>query len=208
MKVYIGPYKNFWGPYQIAGLLQKAGVSKKRCNTIGEFLAEKTPLSKLCEWIYSKRKRKIKITIDDYDTWSMDSTLSLIVLPMLKKLKNEKHGTPLVDDVDVPEELRSTNAKPKENEYDIDDLNESRWWWVITEIIWAFEQIHPDSNWEDQYHTGEADWILEDREDGNSELKKGPNHTAEFDQEGFLKHNERISNGLILFGKYFRSLWD
>jgi hypothetical protein len=51
----------------------------------------------------------------------MDHTLSHIVLPMLKQLKKDKHGSPLVDDEDVPEELRSTSAPAKENDWDIDD---------------------------------------------------------------------------------------
>jgi hypothetical protein len=37
---------------------------------------------------------------------------------------------------------------------------------------------------------------------------KGPNDTTEFDSEGYKKHNERITNGTILFGKYYRALWD
>jgi hypothetical protein len=207
MKVYIGPYKHFWGPLQLAELLMKVGVSKDKCHEIGIFLAEKTPLSKLCEWVYSKRKRKVKIKIDDYDIWSMDTSLAYIILPMLKKLKNSKQGSPFVDDADVPEDIRSTNAPPKENDYDIDGYHHTRWWYVITEIIWAFEQIQSNT-WEDQYYTGEHDWITEKNEDGLSELKKGPNHTAKFDDEGYAKHDARIQNGLMLFGKYFRSLWD
>ena len=63
-------------------------------------------------------ERKIVIHIDDYDTWSMDHTLAPIIAPMLKQLKATKHGAPFVDDEDVPEHLRSTNAKPKENKWD------------------------------------------------------------------------------------------
>ena len=45
----------------------------------------------------NKGERKIDIQIDRYDTWNMDHTLALIVLPMLKQLKKEKHGSPMVD---------------------------------------------------------------------------------------------------------------
>ena len=34
-----------------------------------------------------EKERKVNIRIDNYDLWSMDHTLSLIILPMLKKLK-------------------------------------------------------------------------------------------------------------------------
>jgi hypothetical protein len=38
-------------------------------------------------------------------------------------------------------------------------------------------------------------------------LDKGPNDTRVFDVEGWKKHEEKIQEGLELFGKYFRSLW-
>jgi hypothetical protein len=86
-----------------------------------------------------ERARKINIRIDKYDTWSMDSTLALIIHPMLVQLKQTKHGSPWIDDEDVPEELRSTSAPPKENEWDTDDNHHARWDWVLDEMIWAFE---------------------------------------------------------------------
>ena len=39
-------------------------------------------------------------------------------------------------------------------------------------------------------------------------MKKGPNDTSHFDDEGYKKHQERITNGLKLFGKYYQALWD
>ena len=38
------------------------------------------------------------VKIDYWDTWSMDHTLSYIIVPMLKQLKATKHGAPYVDD--------------------------------------------------------------------------------------------------------------
>ena len=35
MKVYIGPYKEWWGVYQLADLLKKVNVSQNRCEEIG-----------------------------------------------------------------------------------------------------------------------------------------------------------------------------
>ena len=71
--------------------------------------------------------QEMSIHIDEYDTWSMDHTLAPIILPMLKQLKETKHGSPEVDDADVPEELRSTSAPPKEKDWDIDDNWHKRW---------------------------------------------------------------------------------
>jgi hypothetical protein len=60
-------------------------------------------------WIHSKQKRTVKVRIDSYDTWNMDSTLAHIVLPMLKQLIDNTHGSGMVDLEDVPAELRGTS---------------------------------------------------------------------------------------------------
>jgi hypothetical protein len=190
MKVYIGPYKNWWGPYQIADLLQKVGVSEDRCDTIGEWLAN-TRLRNFCEWVESKRKRKIKVRIDQYDTWNMDSTLSIIITPMLRQLKEQKHGAPFVDDEDVPLELRSV-AAPILSQEDInmgipDDNHFKRWDWVLDEMIWAFEQ--------DEMNT---------RYNINPEE---PFYEKGFDSNEWKEYHKRKQNGYRLFGKYYTGLW-
>ena len=158
MKVYIGPYKNWIGPYQLADLLQKVGVSEHRCGKLGKWLAD-TQLSTFCNWIDNKRVRNIQVRIDKYDTWSMDSTLAYIILPMLKQIKETKHGAPNIDDKDVPKKLRSTSAPVKENEWDTDDNWFDRWDWVLDEMIWTFSQVNED--WEDQYHKEGGEWHFE-----------------------------------------------
>lgn len=164
---------------------------------------------KLLQWIHSKQKRVIKIKTDPWDHWSADHTISLLVLPILKDLREHKHGAGYIDDVDVPEHLRSTAAPPKENEYDTDDNHFARFDWVLDEIIWAHEQI-VDDNWEEQYTSGECDWELKPCDDrpNLSTMVKGPKHTYKIDMEGRKKHQERIDNGLRLFGKYYQTLWD
>jgi len=209
MKVYIGPFKYWVGPYQIADLLQYVGVSEDRCHKLGEKLAD-TFVGKMCGWIDSKRHRKVKVKIDNYDVWGMDSTLGYIILPMLVKLKRQQHGSPHTDDEDVPAYLRACNAAKKENEWDIDDFHHMRWEWVMDELIWTFEQLHPDNDWEQQYHSGNIDILWKPCEDkeGCSEMTRGPKDTHVFDKEGYMAHDARINNGLRLFGRYFRGLWD
>ena len=103
-------------------------------------------------WLwFDRRQQKIKVKIDKWDTWSMDHTLASIVLPMLKQLKATKHGAPIVDDKDVPKELRSKNAPPKENMWDTDANHFLRWDWVLDEMIWAFEQKCRD-DWDGDYY--------------------------------------------------------
>ena len=145
-----------------------------------------------------EKKRKIKIEIDPYDTWALDHTLSLIAVPLLKQLKETKHGAPPVDDEDVPEELRSTSAKPKENEWDIDSNHFARWDWVMDEMIWAHEQVvkDDDSEFYDESNVDTSKPFFEQVEQ------------TKFNSEGYDAYNKRIDNGLRLFGKYYRGLWD
>ena len=103
MKVYIGPYKNWIGPYQLADMIPF--ISEDTSFKIGTWLA-KTWVNNVCEWFYSKIDRKIKVHIDKYDTWSMNNTLAHIILPMLKQLRDTKHGSQFVDDEDVPAHMR------------------------------------------------------------------------------------------------------
>lgn len=181
MKVNIGPYRDWIGPYQIADMVffwvprniddDDRWDSRMRWD-FGNWLAG-TWVAKFCEWVHSKKHRKIKIELQDYDTWSMDHTLALIILPMLKQLKATKHGSPFVDDKDVPKRIRSTSAPAKKNEWDTDEFHHDRWDYVLDEMIWAFNEIIADN-----------------------------------DKINDKKDQKRISNALMLFGKYYRALWD
>lgn len=207
MKIYIGPFKNWWGPYQIADLLRYVGFSEKRCKRIGKRL-DKTILRDLCEWVHARRKRKVKIRIDHYDVWGMDHTLAMIVVPMLKLLKEKKQGAPQVDDEDVPEHLRSTSAPPlTEEEINTASPDENwfpRWDWILDEIIWSFEQIL-DEELETQF-SKDKDPLKPSDEPGLS-FRESMDR-IEFDHDGYEAHQERIQNGLLLFGKYLRGMWD
>ena len=238
MKVYIGPHKSYFGPYQLAEkiLFWMDKDNDDRVHNFGQWLAgdsnkvkslkgilvddiQSNLLCKFLTWVDSKKKRKIEVRIDKYDTWNMDGTLAYIILPMLKQLQATKHGSPYVDDADVPENLRSTSAEPKENEWDTDSNHHLRWEWILDEMIWAFEQHHPDNDWEKQFHSGEHDWQWKESETGYenpltgktekcSEMFHGPNHTHVYDAEGAKVYSDRIDNGFKLFGKYYRALWD
>lgn len=144
------------------------------------------------------RKQKVKVHIDKWDTWSMDHALAPIILPMLKQLKETKHGSPFTDDEDVPEELRSTSAPPKKDEYDIDEYHHVRWDWIMDEMIWAFEQKCRD-DWEEDYYGP----YIEGEDD---KLRSG--HFEWTDDEGREAHQKRMTNGFRLFGKYYENLWD
>lgn len=222
MKVYIGPYKNWFGPHHLAEKLcfwaKKNVVDEYGMRDypeyvfkFGEWLAygkwrgiddipndaknlfvnkdQPTWLYLFLERIESKRKRKIKIHIDKWDTWSMDHTLAQIVLPMLKQLKETKHGSAQVDMDDVPPEMRMTSTEDWDDQLVFDFYNDpelskqniqcdihDRWNWVMDEMIFAFEFIVDEDN----------------------------RYSHKFDQEV----ENRVANGLKLFGKYYQGLWD
>ena len=200
MKIYMGKYKNWFGPYQ---LVRKIFFFISEDNR--DKIADKIP-SEPFRWIERLRgERKIKVRIDDYDVWNMDTTLAHIIVPMLKKIKDDKHGAPYVDDEDVPDELKSTAALPKENDYDVDANHFKRWDWVVDEMLWAFEQKLED--WEEQFYSGEPDIVWKDVGNGIKEMGSGPKDTFKVDFEGMNKHHDRMKNGFRLFGKYYESLW-
>jgi hypothetical protein len=128
----------------------------------------------------SRKKRKINIHIDNYDLWNMDETLSLIIAPMLVKMKNDKEGVPHVHDEDLPEHI--LQEYPESNN-DLAAL-EARWNYIIDAMIFSFEMYNTD--WENQFFGRGLD----------SELKRE-----------YYEIEKRIELGFRLFGKYFRSLW-
>jgi hypothetical protein len=121
------------------------------------------------------------VKLDHEDTWNADHTLAIIILPLLKKLKADKHGAPYVDDADVPWYLRNNVNKIDEN--GLSEAHFKKYKWVLDEIIWTFEQLN-NFDWDMRYY-------------GRNKL----------DPEGYNRHNEAIENGLRLFAKHYRTLW-
>ena len=189
MKVEIGPYINRWTTSSFEDWCHEK-IHKKPSFEINE--EDYTKLDHFIDWIGDKwqvvlnytinkyldnKKRKVSIRVDDYDLWSADYTIALIIHPVLIKLKEKQHGYTLVDDSDVPDNigLRSSEAPPRE-EWEVDDNASQRWGWVLDEMIWTFKQL----------------------------IESAP----AFDDKGWTEYQERIQNGLRLFGKYYQGLWD
>ena len=202
MKVYLSKYRYHWiSPYTV---LEK--VFFWREINYDEPIIDKwsdrlTPIcqgiQKVLDFIHPKINY---VKIDRWDTWSMDYTLSHVIVPMLKQLKETKHGSPFVDDEDVPEELKSTSAPPKENDYDIDENHFKRWDWALNEMIWAFEQNLDDKSEEKFFD--HAEWDEKEKDFGKNL------HKIKIDQVGLKAHQDRKANGFRLFGKYYSGLWD
>jgi hypothetical protein len=227
MKIYKSTYRSHWlSPYTILEKIffwREIDYDERIIKKLSDFL---NPFcvawQKFLDFVHPRINY---VKIDYYDTWSMDHTLADIILPMLKQMRDTKHGSPLVDLEDVPEELRmvgyeDTSAQftldldnPEEYGKDSWELTHRRWEWVLNEMIFAFEHL-VDDTWEEAFHSGEHDLIhvpCEWDENGKPKLysmEHGPNHTYVCDYEGMNKVYKRMENGFRLFGKYYRGLWD
>lgn len=156
-----------------------------------------------------RKNRKIDVRIDKYDTWNMNSTLAYIILPMLKQLKETQHGSAMMPAFDQTSTSSGQYCFPFYEEGDDAAWKEGHKQWeeVLDKMIWSFEQINND--WEKQFESGVSDTYFEKVPDTDySVLKHGPNHTYRYDTEGAIKYQERIQQGLELFGEYYQNLWD
>jgi hypothetical protein len=226
MKVKIKKPVYWFGPYQLAEALcfwapkvkDEYGFEREPdwVHDFGTWLAgdkHDTWLTKIMTWYDKKRREfpwnKNTIRIDYHDTWSIDCTLSPIILPMLKQLKATKHGYGFIEDEDAPKQLRSIYALKEPWEWD--GNAEARYEWALDEMIWAFEQLCDDDN-EEQFWIvhPKADWDDMHRpfEEGEKTRELKWKVEGKLDTEGLKAHNARIDRGLTLFGKYFRTLWD
>jgi hypothetical protein len=169
----------------------------------------------------SDKTRKVNIKIDRYDTYSMDHTLALIILPLLIQLKENKSGVPgsIVSDVggeDYSDQLCfDFYSETHQESFDIACNN---WDTILDKMIWSFQQIALE-DYDKLYHHGkpEYDWVKTDSTyynpvTGKTEktyqmVDKNPNEHW-YDFIGHALHEDLIQEGLDLFGKYYRNLWD
>lgn len=184
MKVIIGPYVRWISSHQVFGWL-KSIIGEKATDIIEDFT------DPFFQKLYAERNRTIKIKIDDYDIWNMDSTLALIISPMLKQLKENDYGAPIVDNEDVP----SIKLKENATEDEKDVYTFAKWTWVLDEMIWVFSNLAEED---------------EEKYDFSKEYVKGWKVLGEYwyDEEGAVIREKRIVNALRLFGKYYRGLWE
>jgi len=224
MKVWISNYRNHWiSPYTILKAVcfweKDEDIFYDLNNTgKGKYVKVVKILDPICVVIQKVldfvHPRFQVVKLDQWDTWSMDHTLAHIILPMLKQLRDTNHGSPMVDDEDVPEHLKAVKKpKPKRKKDDVRntmqvhaiDMDDEystlhdKWDWVIQEMIWAFEQKTIDDN-ENQFfdHTGCGDKSPWDKDYVSPKV----------DWDGLKSHQARKSNGYRLFGKYYEGLWD
>lgn len=219
MKIFLSNYRNHWlSPYTICEKVcfwREVDYNEPWVRVVNTALEPLMTLRmKFLDLVHPKIDY---VKIDHWDTWSMDSTLSPIILPMLKQIKEQAHGYPTaINEEDLPKELRYTNESNYFEQQTFDfyheddtvdnDFGMKQWNWILDEMIFAFEQLAKD-DWEEEFYSGETDYQWKKLDNGLTEMFKGPNHTYKWDKEGYDKVNLRIENGLRLFGAYYRSLW-
>lgn len=194
MKVKIGKYPRWFGPYQAVRFLKYFGVSADDRCEISQKISSK-PFTWFYNTFQNRGRRKVYVRVDEEDCWSADATLAEIILPVLIKLSTIKHGVSWVDHADVPKEIHKTEEDFKGNEYSWSEKGcyaQEYWTYVLDEMIWAFHSILHEDDYEDAWHIWNED---------HTELIR-------FDAEKHKQYMERQQNGLRLFGKYYRSLWD
>lgn len=202
MKVKIGNYIEWFGPYQLANALCFWAPKKKDevgneefpewVDKFGDWLSE-TWVYPFLQWVYDNKERKVKVKVDKWDLWSLDHTLALVILPVLIEYrKSKRYGVPVgLDIAYIP-------LEDAEEDKQMQEWNE-----ILDKMIWSFEQIVNIDGAEDWF------WIEKPNFD---ECEISADYLTavkgKYDHEAFKKYNEKIQEGLELFGKYFRNLWD
>lgn len=180
-------------------------------------------------------KEKVKYKVTSRDTWSADYTLAKIIYPTLLKFRYDlvnkysciaqvdpedtfqvkefkekiSYSTQYKGELKILERYKIVKVYPDYyyRTYNITqgNLDYAKWLWVIDEMIFAIRSYNID--YEDQFYNGEVDIHWKDLPNGYCEIIEGPNNTFKVDEKGLRKYEERIQNGLRLFGKYYRHLW-
>lgn len=148
MKVYTNCYRSHWvSPYTI---MEKLVFWKKldilnlspREEKVAELLLPLCNGWKAALDFIHPRIEYVKI--DKWDTYDMRSTLAPIIIPMLKQLKETKHGVPsdFIHNKDCSEEIPF-------------ELAEKKWNDALDAMIWSFETELSDDP-DGQFFTGNS----------------------------------------------------
>ena len=222
MKIKIGPYREWFGPYQLASALcfwmkktpgEQWLHKEKSCwvDNFGEWLSYGSVSAKpVVGETYSQERDRPTTLLSNFLSWVSSKQKRKI------KVHIDRWDTWNMDDTLAHIILPMLNQLKKENHgaaaVDADDCPKhlsffESWEWVMDEMIFAFES-KLDDEWKDQFYTGQIDHKWKQLENGMSEMIKSPDGTYKCDHEGMKAYQARISNGFRLFGKYYESLWD
>lgn len=188
MYAEIGPHVKYFGPNQLAEkILFWLDKDHSLVESFGDWLAHGrkgnthiTLLYRVLMWWEARNKQYCDVRIDDYDTYSLDETLSKVILPALKAFKaTERMGYKPVPVEDVPDHL-ATHGNVDYLELQVDDIEKEliwRWEYIIDEMIWYHEQV--------------LDGFMLDEQSS----------------EEYKAYTSRVERAAILWGKYYSGLW-
>ncbi|RYD61928.1 MAG: hypothetical protein EOP83_15885 [Verrucomicrobiaceae bacterium] len=92
---------------------------------------------------YGDTKHVRYVQIDPHDTWGMDSTLATLIVPMLKQLRQTKHGVPSQFVEIDPDSQGVFDFIDKDVEFEV---GVKKWESLIDQMIWSFSKVQ-ESNW-------------------------------------------------------------
>ena len=155
-------------------------------------------------------RRKFNIQIDKFDTWNLDHTMAMILYPALLQLKAVKHG--------VPSEFAEVGGEDwhpqgcfdfySETTNECFNLGVEKWNEALDKMIWSFQQLCMD-DYDGKYHHGEMkiNWVKIPGSNMSEMVDENPDEHW-YDHVGHRLHQDRIQEGLDLFARYYRNLWD
>lgn len=170
---------------------------------------------------YRNKGRKNEVEIHNYDVWSLDHSLAYIIYPALLTLKQTKKGIPadFIDNIGGEEWTAQLSFDfYRETHNWAFEQAVQRWEDTLDKMIWSFGELISDN--ENDYHYGKISKFkvvktgktmlnpITNKVEELSEMIDPDPNTHYFDADGFVLYQDRIQEGLELFGKYYRSLWD
>jgi len=217
MKVYLGKYGTYWSNWYLTGKIYKLIYRNKFDFLSDDEYDAKIKIEKyldkiIPEWFWKfvnffTNRRYTYIKIDDYDIWSLDHTLSMIILESLRKFKqsyidSEVKGIPgpFLTDPEYENQMCFDFYQSAYNEQsDIDN-----WIRTLDKMIYSFDSIVNDGKSKFFDHSECTD--LHENMSGD-EFTDSINK-IKVDKIGLEIHYQKVDEGLLLFSKYFKNLWD
>jgi hypothetical protein len=160
------------------------------------------------------KERKVKIEIEKFDLWDF-KCVNMIILEWLKKFREMKQsGHPC----DIPLFSQTHEHHTDQMAFDFYiDSNPSyeqcmeEWKSIIDKMIWSFNEIITEEN-------GDCYWIVKPEIDWDGTKENVVDEAGSVEVlwkvEGVIdelkrsQYHARIDEGLDLFRKYIRNLWD
>lgn len=128
----------------------------------------------------------------------MDNTLAHIIVPMLIQLKASKPGFPssIIDDDIESDENGLTNAGYRKAC--------EVWSLTLDKMIWSFKQVITDDLESFMIVEGELEIVKSSGVSTTTRWKTEP----VVNENAYQAYLEHVQEGLDLFGKHYRSLWE